>query len=323
MGGLESGTLPRILGPLDFVRRRSGSEWPSATSPTSRSSASPRVIVQQRSEVPTLAVSVSVPPYAEFGPAVDARRIRSSHLEPGAVFGLRPSDGDASDASFDASFDAPFDAPVNGLDRFAQAIVALRRAHPAVPLVVRIATPLDASAAVLIQHAAQLRVRGVLLDGEPVPDALRRTLTAPIDLAADVVAWLSFRLPRLSPEVAELCRTIFREGPAVARIELLLARVGESARTARARLHKLALPSPAHWHQVARAIHSALCLQRCTATPVFELAMRLGYCDHSALCHQLLRLFGMRASQVRGLLGWEWLLDAWLTRHASAALAAT
>lgn len=261
---------------------------------------------EQRSEAPALAVSLSVPPYAEFGPTVDAQRIRGSHLEPGAVFGLRPCRGEDR---------------MEGLERFGLAIGSLRREHPSVPLVLRIPTPLDANAAVLIQHATQLRVRGVLLDGEPIPDALRRTLTSPVDLASDVVEWLSFRLRRLSPEVAELCRTIFREGPAVARIEILLARVGGSARTARARFRKLALPSPAHWHQAARAIHSALCLQRCTTTPLFELAMRLGYCDHSALCHQLLRLFGMRASQVRSLLGWEWLLDAWLARHASGALA--
>lgn len=253
--------------------------------------------------MPAVAVSASVPPYREFGPTVDARLIHRFHLAPGAVFGLRSQPRDGS------------------LDGLASGIQWLRRNHPAVPLVLRVAGTLDANTAVLIQHAAQLRVRGVLVDGEPVQEALRGTLTAPVDLAADVVDWLSIRLPRLSPEVAALCRTIFRDGPAVPRLDILLSRVGESARTARARLRKLALPPPAHWHQVARAIHSALSLQRCTSVPLFELAMRLGYCDHSALCHQQLRLFGLRASQVRSLLGWEWLLDAWLARHATAALA--
>jgi AraC-like DNA-binding protein len=51
--------------------------------------------------------------------------------------------------------------------------------------------------------------------------------------------------------------------------------------------------------------------------------MELGYSDHSALSHQLRRLFGMSASQVRGLLGWEWLLDRWLASNAGAALAAS
>ena len=207
MGGLESKRVLRILGPLVSssrnVRcgRRRGRCLAVLHSRVVESS-----VQQQRSEVPALAVSVSVPPYVEFGPTVDARHIRSSHLEPGAIFGLRPC-GD--------------EVRMDGLERFRVAIGSLRREHPSVPLVLRIPTPLDASAAVLIQHAAQLRVRGVLLDGEPISDALRRTLTSPVDLASDVVDWLSFRLPRLSPEVAELCRTIFREGPAVARIEML------------------------------------------------------------------------------------------------------
>lgn len=257
----------------------------------------------QRIEAPALAVSVSVPPYDEFGPPVNARLLHDSHLTTGAIFGLRP---DRRDASFEALSDQ---------------VIQLRRRHPAVPLVLCIPDGLDARSARLIQRSAQLRVRGLVVGNEPVAEALRRTLTMPMDLAADVTEWLALRLPRLPPEVAELCRTIFRNGPAVPQLETLLARVGESSRTARARLRKLALPSPAHWHQAARALHSALCLQRSTSTPLFQLAMELGYSDHSALCHQLLRLFGMRASQVRRLLGWEWLLDAWLTQRASVALA--
>lgn len=257
----------------------------------------------QRTDAPALTVSVSAPPYREFGPPVNACLLRESRLVTGTIFGLRPDRWNPS------------------LDAFSEQVTHLRRRHPAVPLVLCLPDGLDATTAELIQRAAQLRVRGLVVGSEPIADALRRTLTMPLDLASDVTDWLSLRLPRLPPEVAELCRTIFRNGPAVPQLEKLLSRVGESARTARARLRKLALPSPAHWHQAARAVHSALCLQRSTATPLFQLAMDLGYSDHSALCHQLLRLFGMRASQVRRLLGWEWLLDAWLVRHSRVALA--
>jgi hypothetical protein len=49
--------------------------------------------------------------------------------------------------------------------------------------------------------------------------------------------------------------------------------------------------------------------------------MRLGYSDHSALSHQLRRLFGMRTEVIRRNLGWEWLLDAWLVRWSTCVAA--
>jgi hypothetical protein len=66
-------------------------------------------------------------------------------------------------------------------------------------------------------------------------------------------------------------------------------------------------------------VHAALWLQRTPSTPLLAVAMRLGYCDHSALSHQLRRLFGMRTGIIRRSLGWEWLLDAWLVRRSADA----
>jgi transcriptional regulator GlxA family with amidase domain len=190
-----------------------------------------------------------------------------------------------------------------------------------VPLVLRIRGGLDANAVHLVQVAAQLQVRGAVVDGEPVADTMRGFLTAPLDLATDVVAWLGVRLPLLPPQVIALCRAIFRYASVEATVGPLLVSVGESARTARARFHKLALPSPSSWHHVARAIHAALMIQRIPHAPLFDLAMELGYSDHSSLSHQFMRLFGLRASQVRRLLGWEWLLESWLTREAALTVA--
>ena len=38
------------------------------------------------------------------------------------------------------------------------------------------------------------------------------------------------------------------------------------------------------------------------------------FLSQSALSHQLMRMFGAPPSAIRELLGWEWLLDAWLSR---------
>ncbi len=252
----------------------------------------------------TLTVSTAVPPYDSFGAPVELRSVNQGSLTPGTIFGVEVC------------------TPLIDPESLIRVTQEAHRRCPAVPLVLRIRGGLDANAMHLVQVAAQLHVRGTVVDGEPLADTMRRFLTAPLDLAADVVAWLAIRLPLLSPQVIALCRVIFRYASVESTIGPLLASVGESSRTARARFRKLALPSPSAWHHVARAIHAALTIQRIPNAPLFDLAMELGYSDHSSLSHQFVRLFGLRASQIRRLLGWEWLLESWLTREAALAVPA-
>lgn len=259
--------------------------------------------MQYRSEPPAFAVCPIGPPYASFDPASDADRLCPCELGPGTVFGLQMRRRPCS------------------VEALAQALHRIRRRFPAVPMVLRLSQPLDPEAVHLTQLATQLHVRGAIVDPEPVHQTLRRLLTDPVDLAADVVEWLSMRGPRLPPAVSHLVHHIFRLAPGRAEVLTLLGEIGESARTARARCRKLGLPPPAGWLQVARAVHAALCLQRAPSTPLLEAAMRLGYSDHSALIHQLRRLFGMPTEVVRRNLGWEWLLDAWLVRRSTCAAA--
>lgn len=252
---------------------------------------------------PPLAVSIITPPYAAFGRAIDVDRIQSCDLCPGAIFGL-----DLAERPHD-------------LEPLRRSLLELRQRHPSVPVVLRLSRHLDVEAARLIQIAAQLHVRGVIVDGDPIRETLCRFLTEPVDLPSDVVEWFTLRRPCIPPQLAELIRKIFLYGPTRAAVQKLLSDIGESTRTARARCRKLQLPPPSNWLQAARAVHAALCLQRAQSTPLLELAMDLGYSDHSALCHQLARVFGAPASAIRQTLGWEWLLDSWLARWPQRAAA--
>lgn len=252
-----------------------------------------------RMEFPALAVCPITPPYARFAPASDAEQLSPREMSPGTVFGLEVHGRPCAAESL------------------RQPLHHIRRRFPAVPMVLRLSQPLDPEAVHLTQLATQLRVRGTIVEPEPVHQTLRRLLADPVDLAADVEEWLSVRGPRLPPVLSHLVRQIFRLAPGRAEVLALLAEIGESARTARARCRKLGLPPPAGWLQAARAVHAALCLQRAPSTPLLETAMYLGYCDHSALSHQLRRLFGMRTGVIRRGLGWEWLLDAWLVRRSA------
>ncbi|HEX6534028.1 MAG TPA: helix-turn-helix domain-containing protein [Gemmatimonadaceae bacterium] len=255
--------------------------------------------MQDRWEPPALAIFPIAPPYIRFDPASDADHLCPCELSPGTIFGLQICGRPRS------------------VEALGQPLHRIRSRFPAVPIVLRLSQPLDAEAVHLTQLATQLHVRGAIVEPEPVHQTLRRLLTNPVDLASDVVEWLSVRGPRLPPVVSHLVRQIFRLAPGRAEVRALLEEIGESARTARARCRKLGLPPPAGWLQVARAVHAALFLQRAPSTPLLEAAMRLGYSDHSALSHQLRRLFGMRTEVVRRNIGWEWLLDAWLVRRST------
>lgn len=243
-----------------------------------------------------LTVSVTAPPYACFGRAIDASSIRPCDLCPGAIFGLE------------------LGARPWYLEPLKCEVLHLRQHYPAVPVVLRLGEQLDIEAAHVIQVAAQLHVRGVIVDGDPLRETLCRFLTEPVDLAADVVEWFSLRRPTVPPQFVDLIQKVFRHGDTTAALQNLFSDLGESTRTARARCRKLALPPPGSWLQAARAVRAALSLQRAQSTPLLELAMDLGYSDHSALSHQLMRLFGVSASAIRCTLGWEWLLDSWLAR---------
>ena len=239
-----------------------------------------------------MAASIIAPPYAQFGSATDCSSISQTALSPGAIVCVELEGSGPDDESL------------------SQEITQMRQRQVAAPVVLRLHGDLDIEAAHLIQRVAQLHVRGIIVDGEPLLETLRRSLTAPVDLAGDVAEWLALRMPSLPPPVVELCRQIFRYAPIETEIASLLS-------TARARLRKVTLPPPGSWLQAARALHAALRLQREHASPIFKLAVELGYCDHSALSHQLMRTFGVHTARIRCLLGWEWLLDAWLSRRTS------
>lgn len=199
----------------------------------------------------------------------------------------------------------------------------LRVRHPAFPVVLLVRESARPDLPHLAQLAAQLRFRGVLVEDEPVRSSLRRSLTDPVDLAADVAEWFALRDPLLSPDLLHLIRQVFRCASDHAEITTLLRSAGTSERTARARLRKRGLPPPGSWLQAARALRAALRLQCDPPVPLLSLALELGYSDHSALSHQLGRVFGVGSSAIRELLGWEWLLDRWARREVKGRSAVT
>lgn len=190
---------------------------------------------------------------------------------------------------------------------------------PAAPVILRM-SEVTTSSVRLAQRAARLRVRAVVGVGEPLYETLRPILTQPDDLGEDVVNWLSLRGKRLSPAAASLLGHIIGRGAAFPQLGELLDTVRESERTARHRFSRESLAPPSTWHQAARALRSALKIQANPETPLLQLALELGYSDHSGFSRQLTRTFGVTPGAIQGTLGWEWLLNRWLSRPSARHL---
>ena len=195
----------------------------------------------------------------------------------------------------------------------------LRARFPAAPLILRVGRRTEGDAAAgsepdWLRQAEMLRIRAVVSEEEPPGQALRRSLTDPAAFAQDLPDWLAVRSPGLPAPVAALVTELVLLAPRYSEVSVLLATLGHAERTVRTWFRRAGVPGPGKWLAVAHAIRAALRMQAEPAAPLLALAVECGYSDHSSLSRQCLRLFGVRPGRIRGLLGWEWLMDQWLRR---------
>ncbi|HET8657006.1 MAG TPA: helix-turn-helix domain-containing protein [Longimicrobiaceae bacterium] len=235
------------------------------------------------------------PPYRAFEAIARPLALRSCDLAPGTVLGVTVREPPA--------------AAVPALDI---GVPRLRSHFPAQPVIVLFDRGGD-DAVRLARRAGVLGARAVLVRDDPPYPVLRRILTNPVDLGADVVDWLALRGVSPHPEAFYAIREIFRLALEFRNVEPLLESVGMVGSTVRHHLQAAGLPAPGRWLALARALHAALRLQR-EDVSVLTLALDFGYSDHGSLSRQMLRLFGVRPGEIGGLLGWEWLVDRWVAR---------
>lgn len=192
-----------------------------------------------------------------------------------------------------------------------QTVYGLRRRMPSVPVVLSLG-PDIADGLFLASQAARASIRAVVSGAAPLGEALRKPLTSPATLGPDVVEWLTLFGIRLTPTLAHLISEIFTSAPAFTEVGALLQSMGAAESSTRFRFRKKGLPPPSRWLQAARGIHAALRIQLEPEKSILSHACTLGYADHSALCHQMKRLFGTSPAAVRETMGWEWLLERWV-----------
>jgi AraC-like DNA-binding protein len=191
----------------------------------------------------------------------------------------------------------------------------LRRRPAGLPLVVVLPLPHELPATLpLLSRLPALEPRAVLPTGGLVtPDHIRALLSdPPTQFAATFVGYLADRGLLRTDRIRREVRQIFELAPEVHSVSQLARRLYTSRRTIGRHFAAEGLPVPSHWLQIGRLLHVAIRLQNDTAS-LFRIAARFGYPEAFTLSNQMRRLIGWRPSEVRRCLGWEWIIESWLS----------
>lgn len=199
--------------------------------------------------------------------------------------------------------------------RFDESLFRAIRWRPAgVPLVV-ITPPAseietDAELLRVLEHCRPVAL--VPFHEEPDPIDMRILIAEPPDdLAAAVVDYFVWRGLVLDIDTRRLLRRTIEMSGEIRTVAGLARGVYLSRRALGRKFLAEGLPVPSHWLHFARLLRAVVQIQT-RDDPLMSIAYRLGYPDAFALSNQMKRLTGIRPSEVRDLLGWEWFAESWI-----------
>lgn len=196
----------------------------------------------------------------------------------------------------------------------------LRKKPLGLPLFVLLPPPSEITRILdVLPIARYLSPRMVLPHGlVDTPSRLRQILAAPPHSVPSTLTNYLVQRGLLNQRKAR--REFFRIvelAPETRSISALSRRMYTSRRTIGRHFISTGIPVPSHCLHFARLFYVALQLQN-DDSAIFKIASRYGYSDGFTMSNQMNRLLGYRPSQVRTLLGWEWLVEAWLKRESVA-----
>jgi len=152
---------------------------------------------------------------------------------------------------------------------------------------------------------------------EPDPIDLRTLLREPPhDLAQSVVDYLGWRGLVLDPDMRQLIRRTVELSMELTTVSSLARGVYMSRRALGRAFLREGLPVPSHWLHIGRVLRAAIELQWNGET-LMRTASRNGYPDGFSLSNQMKRLTGIRPSDVKRRIGWEWVFEAWIRQEVA------
>jgi AraC-like DNA-binding protein len=198
-------------------------------------------------------------------------------------------------------------------------LALLRERPPALPLIVLLPPAEQIRRALPVLGAVPTLDARSVLPGAALgePDRLRLALaTRPGTLPDSVTRFLVRRGLLRNERMRTEVRRILELAQDTASIGRLSRRMYMSRRTLGRHFSLAGLPVPSHWLQFGRLLNVVVHLQA-ESSAVFRVATRLGYPDGFTMSNQMYRMTGCRPSEVRRLLGWEWVVEAWLRQEAA------
>lgn len=137
-------------------------------------------------------------------------------------------------------------------------------------------------------------------------------MTCPTDIGAEVVEWLGIRGLTLSPAASALVRELIRLGPEYGLLDEAAGVIGEPPHVIRRRCRGERIPSPGEWLRLGRLLHAVFMVQRQPGSSLELVALESGYGGRSHLSRHVKHYFGLRPGEIRGTLGWEWMMNRWV-----------
>jgi AraC-like DNA-binding protein len=206
---------------------------------------------------------------------------------------------------------------LNDRSSAAAAFDALRCKPAGLPLIVLLPPPAEIRGVLeILPQVRYLSPRMILPHGlVDTPYRLRQILAAPPRAVPATLTHYMVRRGLLRRrKIAREFQRVIELAPDTPSISALSRRMYTSRRTLGRHFIANGLPVPSHCLQFARLFHVAIQLQN-DDNAVFRIASRFGYSDGFTLSNQMKRMIGYRPSEIRELLGWEWIVEAWLERE--------
>ncbi len=149
----------------------------------------------------------------------------------------------------------------------------------------------------------------------PEPEDLAALLSRPpAHLSVDLVDYLLWRGVDIDSDTRHLIRRSVELSHKVKTTTALARGLYLSRRAFGRRMKNQGLPVPSHWLQFSRVLRATIKLQN-SSDSLYKVGTAMGYPDGFTLSNQMMRLTGVRPSEARALLGWEWLVESWLRRE--------
>ena len=168
----------------------------------------------------------------------------------------------------------------------------------------------------MLNYVRSLQPRAVVPENSlGSPERARQLLASvPRNFADAVTSYLTERGMLGSRTTHTEVHRILELSSEVQSISGLARRMYTSRRTLGRHFSEEGIPVPSHWLQFARLLHACLMLQT-DDTAIFRIAHRMKYPDGFTMSNQMKRVIGVRPSQVRELVGWEWIVESWLAEE--------